>query len=378
MAFLRLRSRVAVSLRTLKPRSQQLRRMKMWSRDVDVVVDDFDAWILRVCGPPSSDCNDALLQMNGVGGDLMPASLVRCKQLLQHGCNLEIQWNANTARLGVGYNLCYTRLQHSIAVSRLAGVWCDAHEAHKYDPLLRVALRLAALFHDVGHLALSHFGDFVARSIASQRADGALIVPHEMRSMVECSRFISSYAEHCEHTRASLGGNAKKDNFRRHHAIMHLKRLATCLINPGGVGPGIFVTAATSLLQGHAFESLSSTTTDRMDIDRCAYLAWDAPPQLQPAVRSAVQAWITTDCPRAERFLCDTRAALHRHVYEASNARMAERWKRVLHSKDNKTATATAAALYRDALQHNLPQLVDKDFSDWGMRNATIVAKPWF
>jgi hypothetical protein len=77
--------------------------------------------------------------------------------------------------------------------------------------------------------------------------------------------------------------------------------------------------------------------------------------------------------------LCDTRAALHRHVYEASNARMAERWERVLHSKDTQAvAAAAAAALCKDALQHNLPQLVDKDFADWGLGCTTIVTKPWF
>ena len=123
------------------------------------VIADYNQWL------------HAVHENSGCMAHILPHSLLRCERLLQHGAILHVQWlGSDTAvdadayayadahtdvRAHKEYTLGYTRLQHSVAVSVMAKQWCHLHCT---DPLVLIALQIAALFHDVGHLALSHFG----------------------------------------------------------------------------------------------------------------------------------------------------------------------------------------------------------------------------
>jgi HD superfamily phosphohydrolase len=219
-------------------------------------------------------------------------ALQRLDKLLQHGCAARIRVFGDDAV----WQLKYSRLEHSLGVRSLALRFNKSHSVAEADAH---ALAVAALFHDAGHLALSHAGDgvskFALRALTSFGLGHGTLAPHEARTR----RLLAA------------GDWRLYDEDLRFLAYMGLTPLdltfdassvplCAWLIDPARGGRP---STAWFGLGFSGTSPLAAATPDVMDLDRCDYLIRDVPPCLRARTEDAVDAWIETDCTRAERYL---------------------------------------------------------------------------
>ena len=194
------------------------------------------------------------------------------------------------------------------------------------------------------------------------------LVSHETRSVAACSQFILSDAVHTWRDKGIHHYVADSTKLLgtqtcRQDALESLSQMTACLIDPSQASAnGIAASTWSRLERSNACHVLSATNTSSMDIDRCTYLLWDAPPTLHKSVDAAVQAWLKSACPIATAKLCHLRRLLHTHVYGPSNAVSLKKWKGVLESRTT-LLHHELRALCAEACLTREPRLADDAFT---------------
>ena len=281
--------------------------------------------------------------------------------LWQHGCDARIYVSPSTVSLlspskdadsktawgSARWRLDYSRMAHTRRVLESA----DTFLAHRKDieTLDALALRLAAMFHGTGHLALSHAGDALCNEICSQ--DGTrefYAAAPEVRSANLLKEFVL-YDSHGEFGLLGLWEREREELWQ------------TCAWL---LCPTVHTRPAHTSFQNNP---LYAVAVLEMDIDRCSYLSKDAPPCLQDLAKSAQQQWLTHDCKRSAAFLARLRLLLQAHVYPAINQALLHSVKTALVLLEEGEQRTRLVEFLRDA-RLDSPKFHDIDL----LPNATV------